>query len=73
LGELNIPEIPEMNAVVTNWLLGKISGRWLMVVDNVDDEDVVFEKKKTGKRLLSYIPKSEMNPRSSQLGTSGLP
>jgi hypothetical protein len=44
-----------------------------MVVDNVDDEDVVFEKKATGKRLLSCIPKSEMNPCSSQLGTSGLP
>jgi len=61
LGELNIPETPETNAqtVVTNWLLGKNSGRWLMVVDNVDDEDVVFEKKESGTKLLPCIPKSE--------------
>ena len=61
LGELNIPETPETNAqtVVTNWLLGKHNGRWLMVVDNIDDEDVVFEKKETGTKLLPCIPKSD--------------
>lgn len=46
LARLNIPQSPDMNVklLVENYLREKNNGRWLMIVDNVDDESVILEK-----------------------------
>jgi hypothetical protein len=65
LSKLSIPESPDTNVklLVENYLREKKNGKWLMIVDNVDDENVVLEKREeedglTGKlQMLSCIPK----------------
>src|SRR5690554_1627291 len=67
LAKLSIPEAPDMNVklLVENYLRDKKNGRWLMIVDNVDDESVVLEKvddeddedEPDNTRILSCIPK----------------
>jgi len=62
LGQLKIPETSETDPkrLVGDWLQRSAAGRWLMIVDNVDSEDVVFEM--TGNnaelKLVSCIPKT---------------
>ncbi|KAF4948221.1 hypothetical protein FSARC_13793 [Fusarium sarcochroum] len=47
-------DVPE---VVTHWLESHIKGKWLMVIDNVDDTDVFFEgKTRSGKTMSECIP-----------------
>jgi tetratricopeptide (TPR) repeat protein len=62
---LGIPEAPgiEVSRVVERWLRSESSGRWLLIVDNVDNEDVIFEKREGDEDgtvaldLLSCLPK----------------
>ena len=45
--------------LVRDWLEVKYECRWLMIVDNVDDRSVFFDKyPHTGKALREYIPQS---------------
>ncbi|KAJ4253862.1 hypothetical protein NW762_010258 [Fusarium torreyae] len=49
--ETDVPEI------VTQWLESHLNGRWLMIIDNVDDTDVFFEgKTRSGKTMSECIP-----------------
>src|SRR4051812_33766673 len=64
---LNIPEAPDTNVsrIVEAWLRDEQNGRWLMIVDNVDSEEVLFEKPEgehgasTRLKLVSCVPKVE--------------
>lgn len=57
---LQIPNIQDENAdvkqLVQRELSGERSGQWLMVVDNADDVDVLFQKDPDGTRLVDYLP-----------------
>ncbi len=45
--------------LVQNWLESHYEGRWLMVLDNVDDADVFFREATSNKKTLSqYIPRT---------------
>lgn len=49
--------------LVQNWLESRYNGRWLMVVDNVDDEDVFFRQSTSnGKSLSQLIPRTGKGP-----------
>lgn len=68
LSKLNVPETPDTNVklLVENHLRNKKNGKWLMIVDNVDDETVVLEKRETGSgrtelQLLSSIPQVDVS------------
>ncbi len=43
--------------LVQDWLEGKRSGRWLLVIDNADDLDFLYEPK--GLHLAKYFPRSD--------------
>lgn len=57
---LQIPNIQDENAdvkqLVQQELSGERSGEWLMVVDNADDVEVLFQKDTDGTRLADYLP-----------------
>lgn len=57
---LQIPNIQDENADVkrlVQWeLSSERSGEWLMVVDNADDIDVLFQEDTDGTRLVDYLP-----------------
>ncbi|OJD29869.1 kinesin light chain [Diplodia corticola] len=44
--------------LVQRWLCGKKAGRWLLIVDNADDLDLLRGSEQT-KGLLTFLPKSE--------------
>ncbi|KAG9229203.1 hypothetical protein BJ875DRAFT_547149 [Amylocarpus encephaloides] len=49
----------DITQLVQDWLESRHAGRWLMVVDNIDDADVFFrEKTGNNKTLSQYIPRS---------------
>ena len=50
LAKLSIPDSPGLNVklLVENYLRERKNGRWLMIVDNVDDESVILEKQDDG-------------------------
>jgi tetratricopeptide (TPR) repeat protein len=49
----------DVNLLVQNWLESRHEGRWLMVIDNVDDADVFFREATSNKKTLSqYIPRT---------------
>lgn len=61
---LGIPENPNIDVerLVGNWLEDESAGRWLMIVDNVDGEDVVFDKSLAApskSTIVACIPKVE--------------
>jgi tetratricopeptide (TPR) repeat protein len=64
---LGIAEAPGIDVprVVEKWLRNESSGRWLLIVDNVDNEDVIFEKREGEEDgtialdLVSCLPKVE--------------
>jgi hypothetical protein len=62
LSQLQVPETVDTDAqrLVGDWLQSSAAGRWLVIIDNVDSEDVVFEKtSETAElKLLSCIPKT---------------
>ncbi|KAK5309438.1 hypothetical protein LTR70_010288 [Exophiala xenobiotica] len=51
------PKADEMQ-LVRDWLESKYETPWLMIIDNVDDKHVLFEKTDTDKSLLEYIPQT---------------
>lgn len=59
---LQIPNIQDDNAdvkqLVQRELSGESSGEWLMIVDNADDVDVLFQKDTDDTRLVDYLPNS---------------
>lgn len=62
LDKLGIPHSAETNIrnVVGEWLKERANGRWLVIIDNVDNEDVLNENKgKKPFKLLDCIPKTE--------------
>ncbi|KAF2477726.1 TPR-like protein [Lindgomyces ingoldianus] len=62
LEKLEIPHSAETNVanVVEEWLRNRANGRWLLIVDNVDKEDVLDENKGKGAfKMLSCIPKTD--------------
>ncbi|KAF8859525.1 hypothetical protein BDZ45DRAFT_725267 [Acephala macrosclerotiorum] len=49
----------DFTQLVQNWLESRYEGRWLIVVDNVDDADVFFREATSNKKTLSqYIPRT---------------
>lgn len=54
-----------MLRLVKDWLQDRGNGQWLMIIDNVDNDDVIFEKDEdknttpAGLKLLTCIPKVE--------------
>lgn len=61
---LGIPENPNIDVenLIGSWLEDESAGRWLMIVDNVDDEDVVFDKHLgalTKSTIVACIPRVE--------------
>ncbi|KAF2739536.1 TPR-like protein [Polyplosphaeria fusca] len=64
-GILDVLEIPHstdtnIRVAVGEWLRDKNNGRWLLVVDNVDSENVLNEsKRKGGFKMASCIPKTD--------------
>jgi hypothetical protein len=42
--------------VVIDWLESEASGRWLMVIDNADDQDLIYETSK----MADYFPRSDL-------------
>lgn len=68
---LKIPHIQDENAdvkqLVQRELSGERSGEWLMVVDNADDVDVLFQEDTDGTRLFDHLPN---NRRGSLLFTT---
>ena len=49
----------DVTLLVKDWLEIRHEGRWLMVVDNVDDADVFFRELTSNKKTLSqYIPRT---------------
>lgn len=49
----------DITLLVKGWLETRHEGRWLMVVDNVDDADVFFRESTGNKKTLSqYIPRT---------------
>jgi hypothetical protein len=51
------PKADQMQ-LVRDWLEAKHELPWLMIIDNVDDDRVIFGKATSGKCLLEYIPQS---------------
>jgi hypothetical protein len=59
--------------LVKNWLEDQKSGKWLLIVDNADDADLLY--KHGGPRLADWLPRSEsgsilMTTRSERVGIS---
>lgn len=45
--------------LVQNWLKNRHNGRWLMVIDNVDDDDVFFRQSTSNGKIISQsIPRT---------------
>jgi tetratricopeptide (TPR) repeat protein len=62
LDELEIQHSADTNihSVFEDWLMNRTNGRWLLIVDNVDTEDVLNQNIGKGSfKLLSCIPKVE--------------
>lgn len=62
LDTLEIPHSAETNVrnVVEEWLRNRSNGRWLLIVDNVDNEAVLDENNGKGAfKMLSCIPKTD--------------
>ncbi|KAF2195155.1 TPR-like protein [Zopfia rhizophila CBS 207.26] len=62
LEKLEIPHSAETNVrnVVEEWLRNRSSGRWLLIVDNVDNANVLDENKGKGNfKMLPCIPKTD--------------
>jgi hypothetical protein len=59
---VGIPERndPEINVfqLVNIWLYGMRDGRWLMVLDNADDNNVFFDASKGNAPLADYLPQA---------------
>jgi tetratricopeptide (TPR) repeat protein len=58
LALLGIPENPDIDVerLVGNWLEDESNGKWLMIVDNVDDEDVVFDRTRGAPAKSTIVP-----------------
>ena len=44
---------------VRRYLNGSLAGRWLLIVDNVDDEEILFEKPSDSGNIIDYLPQME--------------
>lgn len=44
---------------VRRYLSGKAAGRWLLVVDNADDEEILFGTAENCQGVVDYLPNSE--------------
>ena len=46
-----IPEAAgtDVPGVVERWLRNENSGRWLLIIDNIDNEDIIFQNRNHGK------------------------
>ncbi|KAK7917511.1 hypothetical protein PG985_011119 [Apiospora marii] len=49
--------------LVSNWLVSESSGSWVIIIDNLDDADFLFQSQNTGHQsrpsLVSYLPTCE--------------
>ena len=45
--------------LVKDWLEDDMSGKWLLIIDNADDSDVLYSPTTQSARLADHIPRSE--------------
>ncbi|KAF2681876.1 hypothetical protein K458DRAFT_479113 [Lentithecium fluviatile CBS 122367] len=57
---LHIPGIGEVGAdikqLVKSWLSDEKFGQWLIILDNADDKDVLYETESSGDKLIDFLP-----------------
>ena len=55
-----VPSDPQVDKtlLVKNWLEGNTSGRWILILDNADDIDLLYGGQDTLSRLANYFPRS---------------
>jgi hypothetical protein len=60
--ECNIPgrDDPTLDLMqlVRDWMESKHGYSWLMIVDNIDNGDLLYQTNSAGKNLLGYVPQS---------------
>ena len=59
--------------IVKNWLEGKTSGWWILILDNADDINLLYGSPDTSRRLADYFPRSSngailLTTRNKQVG-----
>ena len=60
--------------LVKDWLQGKASGNWILILDNADDVDLFYGESDALKRLADYFPRSSngsilLTTRKKKVGT----
>ncbi|KAJ5728271.1 kinesin [Penicillium malachiteum] len=56
---LESPEPEKVKEQVKAYLNSERAGKWLLILDNVDDPDIWFAPNEVGLRLRDYLPRSE--------------